>query len=443
VRRSGARGRGGHCRLAGVRASRDVRWALGLAVLALALRLALVLTAGRTDVFNEHAVGFAFNDTLFYRGVGEAIAHGDGFSFLGYPTAHWPPGYPAALAAVFTVFGVSSKGALVFNAVVGAVTVPLVYLVALRAFGRSAAILAAAVLAILPGQILMGDVILAETLYTFELVGFFALVAVLDRRLWSLAVLGVVAGLAALTRGEGLLFPLIVLAAGAGRGTWRTALRQTAVVALVMVLVVAPWTIRNGHVAHAFVPVSTNATSSLWQGHNPHASGEAMTGLVAAPARLKGARGEAESARVLRRRAIDWAVHHPGRELELIPLKLEALLRSDSNVIALWIDAPGQRPLGHPADEVARWAANATWAALFVVFVGAVVLFGRSLWANRLVRAMLVFIALALPLYGFVYFGGWRYRMPLEPLMIVVAAGGAVMARERWRARVARSSAAA
>ena len=36
-------------------------------------------------------------------------------------------------------------------------------------------------------------------------------------------------------------------------------------------------------------------------------------------------------------------------------------------------------------------------------------------------RAILAFLALAVPLYGFVYYGNVRYRVPLEPLMILVA----------------------
>ena len=41
---------------------------------------------------------------------------------------------------------------------------------------------------------------------------------------------------------------------------------------------------------------------------------------------------------------------------------------------------------------------------------------------------MLVFLALAVPLYGFVYYGNVRYRLPLEPFMLLVVSRWALVA---------------
>jgi 4-amino-4-deoxy-L-arabinose transferase-like glycosyltransferase len=410
-------------------ASTDLRWALGLGFLALVLRLAFVLAFGRTQTFNPGA-GFAFSDTFFYSWVGAAISQGHGFTFLGHPTAHWPPGYPVLLAGVYRVFGADTQNALDANAVLGALTVPLVYLIALRTFGRPAAVAAAAVLAVLPGQILIGDVALAETLYVFELVAFVALAIVLGRRRRSLVVLGVVAGLAALTRGEGLLFPLIVLGMWwVGRGR-RAALRDTAAVAAVMVLTIAPWTIRNAVVMHGFVPVATNASATLWSGHNDRADGGPVYHSAAELAALSGL-SEVDASTKVRNDAIHWAVSHPLRELGLIPLKLNALARGDSEVVSTWIDATGQRPLGVRAAALASGLADLSSYALIAALLLSVALFGRSLWRVPAMRGVLLFLAAAIPLYGFVYYGNVRYRIPLEPLMLLVVAPAAVWAWER------------
>src|SRR3954451_8832043 len=236
--------------------SADVRWALGLTALALVLRLVFVIAWGRTVTYDPASTSFAFNDTFFYSWTGAAISMGDGFSFLGHASAHWPPGYSFLLAGVYKVFGADTFNALVGNAVLGALTVPLVYLVGLRALGRPAAIAAAVALAVMPGQILIADVALAETFYTLELVGFVALAVSLERRPRTVVALGAVAGLAALTKGEGLLFPLMVLAFWGARGAMRRAWRDTAIVTVVMLLTVAPWTIRNAIAVHGFVPVA-------------------------------------------------------------------------------------------------------------------------------------------------------------------------------------------
>src|SRR2546423_2565696 len=263
-----------HARVRRTFASFDTRCALGIGLVALSLRLVFWLAYGRTQSVNlVGGVGFPFSDTFFYSWVWSALSMGYGFTFVGHTTAHWPPGYPFLLAGVCWLFGADTANALIANAVLGALTVPLVYLVGLRALGRPAAFAAAAVLAVMPGQILIADVALAETFYTFELVGFLALALTLERRPRTFVVLGVVAGLAALTRGEGFLFPLIVLGLWGARGAMRRAWRDTAIVAVVMVLTVAPWTIRNAVVVHGFVPVATNASATLWSGHNPHANG--------------------------------------------------------------------------------------------------------------------------------------------------------------------------
>jgi 4-amino-4-deoxy-L-arabinose transferase-like glycosyltransferase len=413
--------------------SKDVRWALGLTALALGLRLAFVLSYGRTVVYDAGNTVFSFNDTFFYSWAGGAISIGDGFSFLGHPTAHWPPGYPFFLAGVFLIFGADTSNALVANAVIGALTVPLLYLVAHRALGRAAAIASAAALAVFPGQILMADVVLAETLYTFELVGFVALVTVLGRSRPALAALGVLAGLVALTRGEGLLFPLIVLAFGWAPGARRSALRHAAAVAVVMALTVTPWTIRNIDVAGGFVLVAANSSYTLWAGHNPRADGGPVYQSAAESARLS-RMSEAGAASKQRGDAVAWALRHPLRELELIPLKLRELARGDSRLIETWINVPGQTPLGPRAAELVGGVAGIASYALLAALIGGVAAFGRHLWRIPTTRACLAFLALAVPLYGFVYYGNLRYRIPLEPLMLVVVAGAAAHAwgRRAW-----------
>src|SRR5437667_415235 len=91
-------------------------------------------------------------------------------------------------------------------------------------FGRTTAIAAALGVTVMPGQLIIGNVALSETLYTLMLVGFIALATLLEWRPRTVVLLGVLAGLAALTRGEGFLFPVIVLAMWWWRGLRRQAI---------------------------------------------------------------------------------------------------------------------------------------------------------------------------------------------------------------------------
>ena len=58
------------------------------------------------------------------------------------PTARWPPVYPALLCLVYWIFGVHTVAGELLNALVGAAAAPLVYLCALRLFGRREAAVA-------------------------------------------------------------------------------------------------------------------------------------------------------------------------------------------------------------------------------------------------------------------------------------------------------------
>lgn len=60
---------------------------------------------------------------------------------------------------------------------------------------------------------------------------------------------------------------------------------------------------------------------------------------------------------------------------------------------------------------------------LILAAIAAVVLLGaRRLWRfHPLMRGALAYLAASLVTYGFVYYGQFRYRLAMEPLMILVA----------------------
>ncbi len=397
--------------------SKEVRLVALLSGLALALRLALVLAVERDE--------FVFNDTFFYGLTANSLANGDGFAFVpGVPTAQWPPVFPLVLSFVFRLTGSHEQivGEL-FNAVLGTLTVPLLYLLIRRVFGRREALVGAAVLAVLPGQILWTDVLLAETLYTFLLVGFFLLLAVLPPRPSSAVALGAAIGLLTLTRGEGLLLVPVVLAAWWPALPRRALLARAAVVVAMLAVVIAPWTIRNAIVMDAFIPLSTNSSTTLWSGHNPGATGGQSYASQDLIGRRSSDNPEVEEAKNLRSEALEYMVSNPRRELELIPLKLLNLNRGDSWALE-WVNASesGRRPIGAEIGTPIRVAADFAYYGLLAATLASILLFWRALWRRPVTRGALVLFAGSLVMFGFVYYGNYRYRVPLEPLMILFAA---------------------
>ena len=70
--------------------------------------------------------------------------------------------------------------------------------------------------------------------------------------------------------------------------------------------------------------------------------------------------------------------------------------------------------------------ADFAWFALLAGTLLSVVVFGRSLWANPLLRLAMIYLGVGLVLYGFVFYGNFRYHVPFEPLMVLLLAPLAV-----------------
>ncbi|MFP5486766.1 MAG: ArnT family glycosyltransferase [Acidimicrobiia bacterium] len=404
-------------------------WAVGLAAVGLVVRVAWVLAVDR--------VGFGFNDSLMYHTTAMSVSRGEGYVPLtGGPTARWPPGYSTVLAAVYRTVGIEPLAGELLNAIVGAATIAVLVLVVGAALDRAVAIVAGAGLAILPGPILWTDVLVSETLYTALFVVMIGLV-LRSQPSWRWALgLGAMIGVGALVRGEAftwLLLPIVVWWPHVDRAR---IVRLVGTAAIAIVVVIAPWTIRNAVVMDAFVPVATNASQTLWSGHHPGATGgqtyPPADYLDAFPTDVR--TRELESSQALRNDAIEFLVTHPGRELQLIPLKLVHLMRGDSYALD-WVNAGAE---GRPAPISSIWVerigavADAGWFGLLALTVVGGVVLGRRFWRQPIGRLAATSFATALVLYGFVYYGNYRYRLPYEPLMLVVAAAFLVAA---WRGR--------
>jgi len=196
------------------------------------------------------------------------------------PSAYFAPGFPYFLALVDIIDGHETRrdGAIhparISQAVLGTITVALIGLVALELFGEETGLIALVLAAVYPVLIELSVTLVAENLLTL-LVLATVYVGLRVRRARSarsarttyawVAGAGLLTGLATLTHENAvvILFPLLV-AVWTGRP--RTAPRSLAAPALliaVTVLMVLPWTIRNAVVIHHFIPVSDETGITL------------------------------------------------------------------------------------------------------------------------------------------------------------------------------------
>jgi hypothetical protein len=187
------------------------------------------------------------------------------------PTAEYPPAFPFAISVIDRV-GIDSIGGqqVALGALTAMVTAATAGLLA-RALGARRAIVVATVVAVglNPLALQAHALLMTEGLFA-ALVGLALLLAhrvQRDGRLGTAGVLGLLLGVAALTRGEGLLWTPIIVAALviALRATHRA--RRVAVAVTVLAVAAAtitPWSLRNAaRFDDALIPVSNNLGTVL------------------------------------------------------------------------------------------------------------------------------------------------------------------------------------
>lgn len=170
------------------------------------------------------------------------------------PTAARAPLYPLMIALLWWQSGPPIIATLVAQAVLGSLTVLLVYAMADRVFGRKSALLSGIGVALAPMTLRSTADIMSETLFTFLLTMGIWLWG--ERRDW---LAGILLGLGALTRT--ILLPLFpVLTLGIILLPFNRA-RHARILAGAM-LVITPWMARNIVTQDRFIPVAAQGVGS-------------------------------------------------------------------------------------------------------------------------------------------------------------------------------------
>jgi 4-amino-4-deoxy-L-arabinose transferase-like glycosyltransferase len=384
-------------------------------------------------------------DARDYDGHAVSIAQGNGYSasYALRPTAFRPPGFTYLLGGVYWVAGVERAAApervIVARraqVVIGTVLVAMIGLIAAQLWGPRVALVAMGLAALYVPLVTMSGTVMSEPLFAVFMLGCLS-AAIVHRRSahrWRWALLaGVLAGLAILTRANAviLLLPL-ALVAWDRRPRWSLrALGPPVALVAVAVLVVSPWTIRNARTLHQFVPVSTQLGSALGGTYNDdarsdkrHPASWRSLRRVASYQDLVGDLAHTNEAvldKQLRHRAERYALDHPG---------YVATVAFWTTVRALELDGLGWAR--HTAGTVSidgRWANRGVycfWLFALLAIAGAFTRLARQapwyVWAfPALMYLSVVFLVIETP----------RYRTPLDPFIVILAALAVVTAARR------------
>jgi hypothetical protein len=420
---------------------------------------------------------FVTPDSDDYLWPGFALASGLGFD----PELRRTPLYPIFIAGVLAAGGDLATLATVQHAL-GVGTAGLTYGLGRVAFGplagRGAGLLAGLMVALSGPLVIYEHYLMAEALFTLVLtLALLVLVVALRRPAtpWLLAAGGAVA-LAGLARPIGQLvvpvalgLPLLLALPG-----WRAGLRRSALAAIGIVLVLAPWMVRNvvvhgttgaeGALGQALIGRTVRHDSGF-QYDDPARpdpdptraaarrivqqeadGGEPSGGTITQRVRDELGLTQAQTSALLRDLALAEIAERPAHYLattgqiawELLQGRNERLLgnwrqRTTRNWDRKWDprlaalldpDRPAEGEPYERADGVTsffqpwRWRAPIAWLFGVGAVVALVVPRFRPALAPAMTAVLLVVAAAALD--GLV----WRFRYPADPAIAVVAAGG-------------------
>jgi len=387
---------------------------IGIIVLALAARFAVAMVT-RSWVFpsddNFRAFGYEMGQ------IASSLAKGDGFSWPArpghgpVPTAWMPPAYPLIMAAAFKIFGIFSEQAAIaielFLTIMSVLSCILLYVLGKRLYNVQIGFLAAFLLAIYPASIHyavrnLWDTNLFTCCLLLIILMFLKLASHPDVKQGTY--LGIVFGFTALVN------PIIVgtypfalawlyLKAETSR---RTIIKVISLMLIVSGVVIAPWLVRNYLIFGQFAFIKSNFGNELYEGNKGiTGGGDANRALTEAEQEFLKQSDEATRNSFLLRKAITFIIVHPFRFTQ------QTLIR----FARFWIYMRPER----------GWTAKISLTIYLILLVLAVVGLLLTQARGKNVHLVLLFLlSLPLPFY-FTWVNIFRYRYPIEPLLMIFA----------------------
>ena len=326
-------------------------------------------------------------------GIAGAIVQGHGFSSAFHdangPTAWLAPIYPTLLACIFRFFGIetaaSAVAAILLNVIFSSLTAAVLVQLGKEQFSEGAGMVAGWAWAIAPPLLfipwLLWETCLSGLVLAFAFMTTLRLGGASRSRDWAWC--GAIWSFAALLN-PAILAPLPALAVNAAVQSRRW--KGSALMIVVCVLGILPWTARNFRAFGQIVPVRSNFWPEAYFGNvgfSLHPTGDSM---------LYQQEGEMSFAQDLRTRTLGFVRSNPRWFARL----------TRERMVAFWMRPPQLQP--YPL-------------ALFLMAMAGIV----QAWRRRKRWAAFTAVLVLYPVVYYITYAFARYRHPIEPLMYALA----------------------
>lgn len=399
--------------------------------------LALLVRIG----YNETVAAgyFPLHDSLTYQTIAFNLLQEHCYCQLPHlPTVDRAPLWPFVIAAIYGLLAPHDHLVRLFLCVVGSGTCLLIYFFAKDLFGARVGLLAGLAAAIYPFLFIYDGWLYSESLYTFLLIAFCYTLFRLQRtpRLYLMIMSGVLLGLLSLERPNGIailaMFIVWVIVMGWSKlFSWRVVLQSALLVSIISMIFVAPWMIRNYSVSQHLISVATGDGKVLIGAYNNNTANPSyQNGLYLAtwqrpeestPALAQqfpqqcAAPCEVVRDGTYRTDALQWVRSHLSKMPMLLALHAANMWRITSEEA----DLPLNRfPHRLSSRLVLSWMEVMTPIVFVLATLGLIVTWRR--WRDLLFIYLMIAITIAqcIALYGIS-----RFRAPIEPMLLILAAG--------------------
>jgi len=395
-----------------------------IAVIAVGLRGWIAVTTTRVPLADETS----------YDESGWSIATGGGYVVDG-KVAFKAPLYSAFLAGVYRVCGHDYRAARVAQAALGASLCLLVVWLGGALLGPTEGLLAGWICAVYPPFIWLTRLLLSENLFIWlSVLSLVWLVRYLrSPRISNAVVLGILGGLSALTRPTGLIATVVlaglILALHRNARSARQRWLGAVLVCTACAATILPWTVRNWTRLHAFVPITSHGGRDLYVSWTWIPDGKRLGFGSLAPEDEQAIQtmGELETEQYLYQQTITYLRRHPQEISRLSALK----------TLYFW----------SPFDWEVLGGGQGVYNGAYVFLLPFMLL--ALIWSAARPPPETQWICAAFIACHFItaviFCGLPRYRLPIEPILILLASRGLlafVLVGNQWSASRAGSAVA-
>jgi tetratricopeptide (TPR) repeat protein len=406
----------------------DRRILLAIVLIALALRIAFVLDMRTSPYFDQPTL-----DAFWYDAKAQDVLAGDLIASTG---TFRVPLYIYFLAGVYSVFGHSFMAAYLIQAVFGALTCGVLYLLGKRLFGTLAGIVAGLGFAIYRMAVYyVGELVPASMLLLLLAGAVYLIVRAVTRRSLTDSLLaGLCLGLAFLSRPDVVPFAILLALAVALFFRKERGIRLAAAFAAVLVCFMFLQGLRNYAIFGEFFIFSPQGAVNLYIGNARYADGKTP---VAPPTRHPYDIGTDPSQDSINLGCRQAALEDVGRDLSEQELS-RYYIRKTLDEIRLdfprWLGLVARKAYfsmnSYERSDIklvprviARYSKVLRLPLLSFAIPVSLGLVGVGLAIRRRNRLAMILVAgiLAYAANTLVFFVVWRYRLPAVPLLMVLA----------------------